>query len=271
MAEKKINFNMTIVSQSGGNLGDALWLTPLARHFPDLVVQMRADDKRSRAVAPIFDGLCKVEFVKNPSEPNKSKLDVHVARKILYAYGIVGRSSIPQIKLTDEEIAWAKDYLKDYSNPIAIINGNSGTNDPTNYRAKYVCPPHEYMQEICDFYVKNGRTVLQFGPDPKYYDRDPFIPLNGAIHIRGLSVRQLAACYAVIGQMISGDTGDYHLMIAVGGTTITLVPHHSFQMGYSHTDLLYGFAADDWEGQVPRANYLLHEDYKNIINGRYFL
>lgn len=262
---------MTIVSQSGGNLGDALWLTPLARHFNNLVVQMRKGDKRSEAVAPIFDGLCKVEFIDNPENARRSKLDVHVARKILYAYGIVGRNSIPKIQLTDDEIAWAKDFLKDYENPIVIINSNSGTNDPANYRAKYVCPPHEHIQEIANHFHKNGKTILQFGPDAKYYDRDPFMPLENAVHIRGLSVRQLAACYAIIGKMISGDTGDYHLMIAVGGETITLVPHESFPLGYIYSDLLYGYAADDWEGEKPRANYINHEDYKSIINGRIWL
>lgn len=262
---------MTIVSQSGGNLGDALWLTPLARYIPDLVVQMRAGDKRSRAVAPIFDGLCKVEFVDNPSEPNKSKLDVHVARKILYAYGVVGRNSIPSIKLTEQEIAWAKEYLKDYKDPIVMINNNSGTNDPANFRARYVCPPQESMQEICDHFVKNGKTILQFGPDAKYYDRDPFIPLNGAVQIRGLGVRELAACYAVIGKMISGDTGDYHLMLAVGGETVTLIPFESFPLGYVYSDLLYGFVADDWAGEPQRCAYLNHQDYKQIINARIWL
>ena len=262
---------MTTVSQSGGNLGDALWLTPLARYVPDLVVQLRKGDKRSEAVAPIFDGLCKVEFIDNPSDARRSKLDVHVARKILYAYGIVGRNSIPKINVTDGEILWAKGFLSGYSNPIAIINGNSGTNDPANYRAKYVCPPHEFIQEIASHFHKNGKTVLQFGPDPKYYDRDPFVPLENAVHIRGLTVRQLAACYAVIGKMISGDTGDYHLMLAVGGETITLVPTENFQLGYVYSDLLYGYAADDWEGEKPRSNYLNHEDYKAIINGRILL
>jgi len=262
---------MTTVSQSGGNLGDALWLTPLARYIPDLVVQLRSSDKRSRAVAPIFDGLCKVEFIDNPKDPNKSKLDVHVSRKILYAYGIVGRNSIPKINVTMDEMLWAQQYLSEYKNPIAFINGNSGTNDLLNYRAQYVCPPSQYIQEIANFYNQNGKTILQFGPDPKYYDRDPFIALENAIPIRGLSVRKLAACYAVIGKMIGGDTGDYHLMVAVGGETITLVPNESYQLGYVYSDLLYGYAADDWEGQTPRVHYLNHEDYKSIIKGRIWL
>jgi hypothetical protein len=262
---------MTKVSFGGGNLGDALWLTPLARYIPNLTVQLRKGDKRAAAVSSIFDGLCKVEFIENPESPNKSKLDVHSAQKILYAYNIIDRNAIPAIKLKDEEISWAKEYLKNHSNPIAIINNNSGTNDPLNYRAKYVCPPHEYIQEIADHYRKNGKTVLQFGPLSDYYDHDPFVPIDGAIQIRGLSARQLAACYHVIGQMISGDTGDYHLMLAVGGKCVTLVPHENFQLGYIYSDLLYGYAADDWKGEPVRAMYLNHEDYKDIIINKVFL
>jgi len=262
---------MTTVSFGGGNLGDALWLTPLARYIPDLVVQLRKGDKRAAGVAPIFDGLCKVEFIDNPPSPNKSNLDVHSTQKILYAYKLVDKNSIPAIKLTEEEISWAKDYLKDYLNPIAIINNNSGTNDPINHRARYVCPPHEYIQRIADFYRLSGRTVIQFGTEKGYYDRDPFVPIDGAIIIRGLSVRQLAACYHVIGQMISGDTGDYHLMLAVGGKCVTLVPLESFQLGYIYSDLLYGYAADDWKGEPVRVIYINHEDYKDIITNKIFL
>ena len=262
---------MKKVSFGGGNLGDMLWLTPLARHVPDLTVQLRKGDKRALAVSPIFDGLCNVEFVDNPQDPNKSKLDVHTTQKILYAYGLLDRNAIPAIKLKEEEITWAKERLKDYPNPIAIINNNSGTNDITNYRAKYVCPPHQYIQEIADFYKANGRTVLQFGPSADYYDRDPFVPIYGAVEIRGLTVRQLAACYHVIGEMISGDTGDYHLMLAVGGKCITLVPHENFQLGYIYSDLLYGYAADDWKGEPVRVMYLNHEDYRDIILDKTFL
>lgn len=262
---------MTTVSFGGGNLGDALWITPLARYVPDLVVQLRAGDKRAKGVSAIFDGLCEVEFIDNPPDTIKSKLDVHAAQKILYAYKIVDRNSIPQIKLREDEIAWAKEYLKGYKNPIAIINNNSGTNDPTNHRAKYVCPPHNFIQEISDNYRANGKTILQFGPSKDYYDRDPFVPINGAIEIRGLRVRQLAACYHVIGQMVGGDTGDYHLMLAVGGKCAILVPHENFQLGYVYSDLLYGYAADDWKGQPVRVMYLNHENYRDIITNKIFL
>ena len=262
---------MERVSYQGGNLGDFLWLTPLAKYIPDLVIEMRKGDKRSESVSKIFDGLADVEFVENPSPTRKTNDKIHITQKILNAYGVFGKNSIPKILLTDDEIKTAKKLLKSFKNPIAIINNNSGTNDPLNYRARYVCPPHEFMQEICDHFIKNGRDVIQFGPSSNYYDRDTFVPLNGATYIRGLSVRELAACYFVIGQMISGDTGDYHLMLAVGGECVTLVPHESLHLGYIYSDLLYGYANDDWIGEMPRCTYINHELYKTIINERIFL
>ena len=262
---------MEKASYQGGNLGDFLWLTPLARYVPDLTIQMREGDKRAQSVSPIFDGLCDVEFVENPSPTKKTNDKIHVTQKILNAYGVFGRNSIPKICLKEEEIKNAKKILSNYKNPIAIINNNSGTNDPLNSRAKYVCPPHKNMQEICNHFIKNGRSVVQFGPTADYYDRDTFVPLDGAFIIRGLSVRELAACYHLIGQMISGDTGDYHLMLAVGGECITLIPHESLYFGYIYSDLLYGYVNDDWAGEEPRCTYINHELYKTIINERIFL
>lgn len=257
----------------GGNLGDALWLTPLARYH-QFTVQLRKGDKRAEAISRIFDAICPVEFIDNPPETPKTNDDVHVTQKILRAHGVFKPYSIPFITLTLEEITWARDFLKTYGDPndlIVIINNNSGTNDPQNPRAKYVCPPHQYMQELCDFYIANGKKVLQFGPSKDYYDRDVFVPLVGASHIRGLSVRQLAACYHVIGKMISGDTGDYHLMIATGGRCITLVPEENLRMGYSHSDLLYGFSSAVWGNENPRVSYLLHHEYTEIIKQRVWL
>ena len=259
------------VSFPGGNLGDALWLTPLARWFSDLTVQLRAGDKRAKAVSELFNGMCKVEFVDNPAETKKTDENIHVTQKILHAHGIWDDDSMPRIKLTQGELDWAKAYLSAYHNPIILINSNSGTNDPLNYRAQYVRPPDRIMQELCSYFMNKNFTVLQFGPDAKYYDRDPYLPLINAVHIRGLTLRQTAACYAIVGKMISGDTGDYHLMLAVGGQCVTLVPHENLQLGYSYSDLLYGFACKCWKDNDKRILYIQHDDYKCIIEEKLWL
>lgn len=260
----------TYASIWGCNLGDTLWVTPLTRYLPDLVVQMLAHDVRSRATAPILEGLpCEVQFVEKTTETPKASIRAHVTQQILAAYGHVGKPSVPRVILKADEVRWAFEFLHSMgvsrsSRAIAVTNHNSGSGDPTNHRAHYVRPPSEVMRALVGFWRQGGRnTVVQFGPAPTYHDKDPFESLPGVTVIRGLSVRQLAACYHVIGRFIGGDSGDYHLMLAVGGKAACLVPQHSDPMGYRHWDLLYDKVC--WGEERPRVRYALHGDYMSFM------
>ncbi len=240
------------------NLGDALWVTPLARYLPNLTVRIRKGDRRAEATAPIFENLCKVELVDSPNETLKVPGYGHVTQRIIGAWGFEGQRSIPEIRLTEGELAWARSYLNAYKNPIVFINGSSAAS--LSPRAAYVRPPVAALQALVDHYKTKGFTPIQFGVSAGFYDVDTFEPLNGTVVIRGLSVRQLAACYAIIGKYIGGDTGDYHLVLAVGGHATCLVPQHSDGFGYRHWDLLY----DDicWGAEEPRVQYLLHSQWE---------
>jgi hypothetical protein len=249
----------------GGNLGDFLWVTPLSKHFPDMVVQVLANDKKSQLTAPIFDGICKVEFVQTTTPtPRDNSVSIHITQRILSAYDKKGKS-IPYVKITEEEKEWAKNFLIskniNINRCMAFINHNSGSGDETNTRGKYVRPDPKIIKDLAAFWAeKNNVSIVQFGPDPKFYEKDPFDPIPNAVHIRGLNIRQLAACYSLIGRMVSGDTGDYHLMLAVGGKVFCLVPPHSDEYGYKHWDLLYN--DNCWDGEDPRVLYCLHENWE---------
>lgn len=265
----------TVASIWGCNLGDTLWVSPLAIYEPNLVVQMLGNDKRSRLTAPILDGLCKVEFVEKTEETKKAKIRDHVTQQILTAYGHGGKPSIPKVILKPEEIFWAIDFLKskgvkDPRNAIVFINQNSGTKDPNNPRAAYVRPHPDHITSLARFWVQGGRTqILQFGPSADFYDkRDVFEPIENATCIRGLTVRELASVYHVVGRMIGSDTGDKHLMLAVGGRVACLVPRDSIQWGYRHFDLLYNKTC--WGDEKPRLRYALHEDYSKFMNTELF-
>jgi hypothetical protein len=263
----------TLVPIWGCNLGDTLWVTPLTRYIDDVVVQMLGHDARSRSTAQILDNLCEVEWVKSTGETPKTYGQIHVTQRILQAYGHGGKPSIPRVVLMSEEIIWALKFLREQGvNPVhavAITNHNSGSGDPTNARAHYVRPPRDVIQTLARFWKAAGYSVVQFGPAPTFHDRDPFDPLEGTIQIRGLSVRQLAACYHVIGKWIGGDTGDVHLMLAVGGKAAMLHPPHSEAWGYLHWDLLYDKVC--WGEERPRVHYALHSQWHTLMNTRLFL
>ncbi len=258
----------------GGNLGDALWVTPLARYEPDLTVWMRGDDAKACSVAPVFDGLSCVKLYPNPPDTRKERCYAHVTQQILAAYGHRGKPSIPRLLLTAAEVEWAVDWLwtnvprTQSGNIIAMVNHCSGSGDLTNHRAQYVRGNPEVFNSLARFWKGAGYKVLQFGPEPGFYDKDVFTPIEGAIPVRGLSVRQLAAVYHVIGKLISIDTGDYHLMLAVGGKVSCLTPPHSEGMGYRHWDLHYN--AECWGDEKPRVRYTLHDQWTSLLNTNLF-
>lgn len=252
---------MKIVAPSS-NLGDNLWITP-ALKYCNYTVQT-ADEERCRKISSIYKNLTNVEFLEGL---NHYKLDkkTHNTKQIFSQIGIDynNKNLIPEIKLDQSEIDWAKDFLKQYENPIVIINDNSGSSDPNNQRALFVLPPRIIIQQIAT-YLSNKFTILQFGLAENFYRNgySNFTPLENAHYIRGLDVRQLASCYQVIGKYIGGDTGDYHLMLAVGGRCLTLIPSESESMGYIYNNLLY--LEDMWNGEEIRVNYLNYLDIENI-------
>lgn len=262
----------TLVSVFGANLGDTLWVTPLARYERDLIVWMRGDDAKACAVAPILDGLCTVRLEPDPPETRQAPIRAHVTQRILAAYGHGGKPSVPRVILTKADIDWAMEWTWDHrvlrSRTICLVNHCSGSSDPTNQRAAYVRGKPEAYAALARFWRGAGYKVLQFGPALGYYTPDPFVPIEGCIHVRGLTVRQLAAVYHIIGKLISPDTGDYWLMLAVGGKAACLVPLHSDELGYRHWDL--HLDATCWGDERARVRYVLHSEYHQCLDTNLF-
>lgn len=250
-----------------GSLGDCLFLTPviqaLAEKGEKTTVQMHTETQ-SREVSVIFEGLADVEFTDTPVPRlyilNKDK--VHSAKRALHQLGFYNHSCIPKIKLEETELNWATSYLSKFINPIILVNDGGGTSDPTNYRAKYVKGPPDNMQKMADFCILKGYTVLQFGHKREILGSGykSFTPLDGAIHIRNLDIRQQAACFSIIRRIIAFDSGLQHLMLSVGGQAVVSIPDESLRLGYEYWDLLY--PESEFEGEV-RVKYINHRNFLN--------
>ena len=244
-----------------GALGDCLFITPAlqALNYTHNAVEMRPD-LQCRQVSKIFDGLATVVFTYVPRErlyiTNKNK--VHSALRVLQSLGLENYSCIPKINLKQEEIDWAKNYLRDYNcdKVIVITNDNLGANDPTNYCAQYKRPPVELMQGIADCLIGLGYTILQFGPKlDEWPGKIPtFTPLKGAIPIRDLEIREQAACFSIIKKIISGCTGLFHLGISVGAKCVCFHPPNNDQFQYYNWDLHY--LSELWKNEPIRAKYI---------------
>lgn len=248
---------------STGALGDYTYITAALNVLDNCIVQLH-DTEQCRDVSVIFNNLAKVEFVNDPPHPiykdgNKS---IHAAQKVLDKLGITEVNCIPKIRLTQEEIEWAKKFLENYKNPVVVVNDNGGSGDKNNFCAQYKRPPVFLIQNIVNRLKELNYTVLQFGRNDHKDFPNCYTPLNNAIHIRGLSLRQLAACYHVIGKFIGGDTGDYHLMLSVGGKSIDLIPPENPRLGFIYDELLYYDFL--WKNEKPRVKYICFNNIENI-------
>lgn len=246
------------------SLGDALWLTPTLRACNEPIVQMHIGLQEDW-VAPIFNDLAKVEFVENPAQRiyliENNNIKSHAAERCFKSF--FGRDEesetgyLPSIFLTEAEIINATNLLQSFENPIILINDNSGSSDSSNKRSQYVRPPVWLMQLICTALKSSGYTPIQFGK----IEESKFTPLKGAKYFRGLPVRMIAAIYNVVGKMFSGDTGDYHLMLSVGGKSITLHPNENASIGYEYWDLHYDLSKEEKENQ--RVLYFNFNDFNH--------
>lgn len=250
--------NIILGNRGNGGLGDCLFFTPLFRNNTGTVILH--NDKQSREVSTVLDGIAKIEFCDLPPERPDSNCNtpIHRCKKIMRAFGINDEYCIPFIKLTSEEITKAKDVISQYKNPVVIINNNSGDWDPTNFRAHYVRGEPSNMQVICNQLIENGCTPLQFGLE----DDRKFTKLNRAIHIRGLNIRETASCFYHIKKFVGTDSGLYHLMLSVGGRCIVSIPLESIPFGYIYSDLLY--TKECFGTEEVRVKYFNHGDI-NIL------
>jgi hypothetical protein len=234
--------DITIGSLCGG-VGDNLIYTPLMKYYKNITIEL-LDHPKSRNVAQIFNGLCKVSFVKNPSKTLESN-HPHVAESKIEAYGISNIvNCIPKIKLYDYEIDWASNFLDNIYNPIAFVADNNGNHDTSDFQAKYRIPSEEYLQNLINEYSKK-HTVIQFGVENK------ITKFDNVTVIKNLSIRELASCYYIIGKYFGIDTGDYHLMLSVGGfaevhcpPSINYYPHETWH----YKDKL-------WKNESQRVKY----------------
>ena len=252
---------------SQGTLGDSLWLTPLLRAFPGSTLKMFPS---CRNVASLYEGLVsEVLFVDEPGVPPTVDMPTHVSQKMLVATGKPDSSIVPYIELRFDEIDWARGFLSQYGDvyrAVVIHTHNSGWANPDNWFARHVKPPKPIMNVLAAQAQRMGYKVFQFCNEPWPGKPDNFDPLDidGVHRVRGLTLRQTAACYHLIGRMVSGDTGDPYLMLAAGGRLIMLLCPEIKWTGYRHHNVVYTEAL--WKGEKPRTCYHGFAEWKKAMN-----
>lgn len=199
------------------SLGDNLDMTALLNYahcelyLPDV--------PQCHEQAPIFWGLTNsINFYQPPFHHNpEPQILAQKCFRILKAHGLEKRvSAFPIIYLKQSEIDWAINFLfqyRDGEDSLCVIK-------PYSKDGCIRTPTKECIEKVLSCAKVKKLKFLNFGHS-KFNNH---VSLPGVPDIMDLPIRHLAACYAVIGKYIGADTGDYHLMLATGGTCQVLVP-----------------------------------------------
>lgn len=239
---------MTIVTSDSAKLGDNLMLTPLLNAQPCTL--RLYDEEWMRFTAEIFKGLCEIEWATDRAQiqpPLCADLPRSLSKRLLVAHGLNNVSAIPQIKLTEAELAdgrnWASKVQKAFGKPLCILKAVPGHGG-----SRSVFP--EIIDEIVAANPDVQFVAFNLGDNhPKKELRSAQI--KGVFEMINLPIRAQASCYAAVGRYVGADTGDYHLMLSVGGKADVLCPAHSDTYDW----WLAHYGDDCWLDEAVRVTY----------------
>lgn len=115
-------------------------------------------------------------------------------------------TKIPIIKLSEDEISFAKALLSSYNNTVGVAWEACG------FSRSY---PQDYTQSLCDSLKAKGFTPIILSANP--------IIFNNAVNLGGkLNLRQLFSTVSLLDYVITVDTGILHIAGAFDKYTIAL-------------------------------------------------
>lgn len=249
---------MIDVYSSSGNLGDNLGLTALAAATP-IRVHMY-NDAGCREIARVFDGLCEVVFDNggpvdgkptNPYSSDDTTIPWPLAKRHLIQHGILDKPAIPVMRLTEAEIERATQFVLDlYGDSVVEVDKLciiKGSPQVTDVRT----PPVDVLKRIIRGHPET--TFLSFGLSSSHLKGGTFahMELPRVKTFWDIPIREQAAIYHVVGRYIGVDTGDYHMMLAVGGQCDVLVPAQTWAYQYRY----FHYGPECWLAEKPRVWY----------------
>jgi hypothetical protein len=212
--------------ESGPGLGDMLTITPLAEALGDKAVMILPPNLAHLEF--VFAGLCHVKISKD--YPEFQWVRGNAATQKLAKFNLHTHSPLPVIRCSMESIQKANEYLRGIPNPIAFVPTCSAHWAHVRQR------PFVYWRPVVEE-LRKRYTVCQFG-------RKEYETLPGARRMPWVDLETLAAIYHQIQNYVGVDTGDYHLMIAVGGRCVVAEP-----------EPMPPEQADMWTYKTPRIVY----------------
>lgn len=190
----------------GFALGDTLTITPLAEALGNRAVMLLP--KHMEKFAFLFNNLCPVKITEN--YPIFQWARGNAAAQKLAMFGFKTHSPLAKIKLSVDVIERGKKLMQGTSNPIAFVPTCSAHWEHVRQR------PSTFWKPVVK-HLSQRYTVCQFG-------RKEYPTLEGVKRMPYVDLETLAGIYHNIFNYVGVDTGDYHLMIAVGGRAVVAEP-----------------------------------------------
>lgn len=219
-----------ILSSINDGMGDILLLTSIAKYFPSAEIHLQPTAARfSRFFRDISS---KIVITENIIPVPEIGNDHYAKRKLRgISPDLADKCYLPYVSCNRQELEEGMSLIEKYHNPIVLVANSS-------LRWKHEREPKEpFFQNIVDRLNGLGTTVLQFGVSQN------FTQLRGTIPILDLDMETLIKYYAAIKRFIGVDTGDTHLMLALGGQCDVYIPRFGSRMphewNYDHPHIRY--------------------------------
>lgn len=238
-----------------GSLGDMLAATAVFKNGRKGSVTL-TDSPKIRNFSSIFNELCEVKFVPSVPFPMPLAGEGPSSKRVLNALGINDYGT-PYVIPKNEDIDWAINWIRerDIKLPIILNSVTSSANTiESSPLAHYRTPPKEAILHIIDKLVEFGLTPIMCGLSgtQEGYEK--------VTYCKDLSIDKLSALYQVVKRYVGPDTGDYHLMVAVGGNCYTLIPDNAWNYDYR----FHLYTSECFPPGRCRVRYVNFRDYKRI-------
>lgn len=136
----------------------------------------------------------------------------HYAKCKMRAVGLYDKCYLPNVVVTEDDRKRGEELLKDFhpERKMALV-----ANTSKKFKEQREVPmdfwEHAVKMTLDEY--KGECDIIQFGVS------DNFTPIKGTTPMLDLSIDDLICVYYVLGDMMTVDTGDRHLMLACGGST----------------------------------------------------
>lgn len=164
--------------------------------------------KQLEKFAFLFRGLCPVKITEN--YPLFNWTTGNASAQKLARFGFRTHDPLPKINISLEAIDRGKELIKGIPNPVAFVPTCSAHWEHVRQR------PPSFWKPVVK-HLSQRYTVCQFG-------RKEYPTLDGVKRMPYVDLETLAGIYHNIFNYVGVDTGDYHLMIAVGGRAVVAEP-----------------------------------------------